>query len=507
MVPRAFLFSSAPSTKQQSSSSDEDDLPTPSPKAPRSRSRSRPRRRVEDTPLAKRPTKPISDIHSVPHTDPVLIPSSRASRTASLNSTPSRSIKKKPSNTTRPSLKNAANSRTGVPTSVANILQVTSIPRPPKRAPRGNAKRLPTGNNVEDFSKLLLEGVETGDLDGLVTDSPGSSSLGILLSPPDEDDDDKLTFESDHSPESGLSVRCSSSDSLPSLMNDTGSFTPSNDIPTPPRGSQKWLSEKKHPLVCPPEECTSDHPLLPMDSSTAEEEEDTDLPMLEPCEQDSTDRVRSLPKLGLSFKSNLTASLRALKSAAQTVSNFTNPSVQSEDFLTRSFFSFSPELTDDRRPTPTNLPPSPALRRYLNPIPTSPAEIHVYQEYPTDPFNKVQSCPASIQMQTYRRSSNDRSNKKGSSVSTAGDEPLPLPRQREPRENSNFLRMVVLEMNMRRRGKLRDDIPTRVKVYLPPRQGGSVRTSMLSNSSNTCRTENNKAIPQRWVGVSAVECS
>lgn len=381
---------------------------------------------------------------------------------------------------------------------------MTSIPRPQKKTFRRNTQRLPAGNNVEDFSKLLLEGLETSDLDGSdTTDPPGSHSLDILLSPPDEEDDDKFASESDHSPDASLSIRSSSMDSLPSLVNDIGSCTPSNDIATPPRSIQKWSSEKKHPLFCPSEECTSDHPLLPSSSTTE------DVPNFSPLDQNgqnSTSRGRSFPKLGMTFKSNLTASLRALKYAAQTVSNFTNSSVQPEDFLTQALFSFSPELTDDRRPIITDMPPSPALRRYLNPIPTSPAEIHVYQEFPTDPFNKTQSCPASIQMQTYRWTDKEHSNKKAINQSTTVDEPLPLPRQREPRENCNFLRMVVLEMNMRRCGKLRDDIPTRVKVYLPPRKGGNARTSALSSYSRSCHIVGNKTIPPRWVGVS-MECN
>ena len=489
------MFTSAAPTRQRSpTDNDDDDMPAPSPKAPRPRSRTR--NRIEDAARLQRSTRPMSDntTPSVTHTDPVVIPPSRASRkTSNLTTTPRKPTRRRPA-TTHPSL-----SRNGVPTSVSTILEVTSIPRPQKKGPHKNPQRLPSGNNVEDFSKLLLEGLETSDVDGSITDASASHSLDILLSPPGEDDDGKSALDSDLSPQTGLSVRSSSADSLPSLVNDTGSYalTPSNDIPTPPRFTHRGFSEKKYRLFSPSEECTLDHPLLPETPLISEEHSNLSL---ESDETDSTNRGRSLPKLGLTFKSNLTASLRAIKSAAQTVSNFANPSVQSEDFLTRSLFSFSPELTDDRRPIPTNLPASPALRRYLNPIPTSPAEIHIYQEYPTDPFNKIRSCPASIQMETYHHSEHDRSTKK---TASGADESLPIPRQREPRENCDFLRMVVLEMNMRRRGKLRDDIPTRVKVYLPPRKGGSSKT--LSTSSRSCRNESDKTTPQRWVGVS-VEC-
>jgi hypothetical protein len=44
------------------------------------------------------------------------------------------------------------------------------------------------------------------------------------------------------------------------------------------------------------------------------------------------------------------------------------------------------------------------------------------------------------------------------------------PRQREPRENSDFLRVIVLEMCMRKAGKLSDDGMGRARIWLPPRE-------------------------------------
>ena len=71
-----------------------------------------------------------------------------------------------------------------------------------------------------------------------------------------------------------------------------------------------------------------------------------------------------------------------------------------------------------------------------------------------------------------------------------------MSRQREPRENSDFLRVVVLEMNMRRRGKLREDIPTRARVWLPPRKSSPYR--LLGKYEDG----DDDTIPSRWVGVS-----
>lgn len=86
---------------------------------------------------------------------------------------------------------------------------------------------------------------------------------------------------------------------------------------------------------------------------------------------------------------------------------------------------------------------------------------------------------------------------------------LPAARQREPRENSDFLRMVVLEMNMRRSGKLRDDIPTRARIWLPPRKNGSQRFLSFGefpDVESESESESESTVPERWIGVS-VECS
>jgi hypothetical protein len=110
-------------------------------------------------------------------------------------------------------------------------------------------------------------------------------------------------------------------------------------------------------------------------------------------------------------------------------------------------------------------------------------------------------------MQTYRRSrgrGNRRNHfhvvapKNRDQYITFDPEVPPMSRQREPRENSDFLRMVVLEMNMRRRGKLREDIPTRARIWLPPRKNNPHRLTGEYEDG-----EDNDTVPSRWVGVSA----
>ena len=72
-----------------------------------------------------------------------------------------------------------------------------------------------------------------------------------------------------------------------------------------------------------------------------------------------------------------------------------------------------------------------------------------------------------------------------------------LPRQREPRENSNFLRVIVLEMNMRKAGKLSDASPAKAKLWLPARQTGK------NGAEDDGGESERNGIPQRWSVVNA----
>jgi hypothetical protein len=106
-------------------------------------------------------------------------------------------------------------------------------------------------------------------------------------------------------------------------------------------------------------------------------------------------------------------------------------------------------------------------------------------------------------MQTYRRTGGRSHRRNNFHIASRDkrftfDPEVPqMSRQREPRENSNFLRVVVLEMNMRRSGKLRDDIPTRARIWLPARK----TNNRLSGQYEDC--DDNDTVPSRWVGVSA----
>lgn len=494
MVPRAFLFSSAPFQKGA--------VPREKDSIPPDGNAIYHLNHKSDDAFSRIIDQAVADATVVTHTNPVIIPPKRSVRRIPVqNLNTGGRLRNGPAHST--SLRRSSSAQTldrEIPTSVASLLEATAIPLRRNATVRGS-RRLPPGKYLEDCSRLISEGTNARDDHGTVLDGSGLSPLDLLLSPPEEDNE-KSRLMSDFGSETPFSIRSVSTDSIPSLDHDLESFITS-DPATPSLSGQRRLSERRKQFS-PPEECATNHPLLEV-----EEIESIDSFFTSPKDFATPTKqaisFRSFPRLGSTFKSNLTASLRAIKSAAQTVSNFATPSVQPEDFLTRSLFSINPELTDDKRPLPMSGPPSPALRRYLNPIALSPAEMHVYHES-QDLNQNIHSCPVSIQMQTYHRSGSSSTkrgrfttgNSKGTDQSVCLFDPeLPPSRQREPRENSDFLRMVVLEMNMRRSGKLRDDIPTRAKIWLPPRK------PMLSSSDYG---DNEPSVPQRWIGAS-IECS
>ncbi|KAJ5152347.1 hypothetical protein N7492_010642 [Penicillium capsulatum] len=482
MVPRAFLFTSVPPQRamQPYTMKEQDIMPT-----------------------LKRPGLHSSSelgTYGSTNTTPVVIPPKRGSRTPVRREARPRA-QSKTCGSSRRSSSSSSHDRP-IPAAVASMLDATAIPVPRRTWSTRRPRKAPRGNPVGDFSRLMQQGIKSKDES--MSNGTGNSPLDILLSPPEYLDKDSSGNESEM--ETPFSVRSTSSESMPSLEPDAGSPSSSPFPPTP--GSQKSPSERRQLRFSHTEDCAFDHPLL-------EAEDECEFVQLEnlaePSIQDAVPTKRSasfgsFPRLKSSFKSNLTASLRAIKSAAQSVSTFATPSVQPEDFLTRSIFTITPELTDDRRPPPMQDPPSPALRRYLNPTPVSPAEMCVYHDHPHDATESSHVCAVSIQMQTYRRS-RGRGHKRNhfhvvsqgrEQLSTFDPEVPPMSRQREPRENSDFLRVVVLEMNMRRSGKLREDIPTRARIWLPPRKSNAYRLTGDYEDG-----DDNDTIPSRWVGVSA----
>jgi hypothetical protein len=325
------------------------------------------------------------------------------------------------------------------------------------------------------------------------------SPLDILLDRVDASEDDYgsslPSMEQDR--ERFSASRSISSESLstlpPSLDYDVASYSSHWDnLSTPDSIGRKSLSERKEKVVSSPpkEDCVLDHPLLHF--NIEDPEEITPINMSDAITiPPSTERFKS-------FKSNLTASLQALKDAAKSFSNFTAPSVPPEDLLTRSLLA--PKFTSEMRPKHLEELPSPALRRYLNPqsAPISPTELSMQLHDALMIDADAETHAPMIQMQTYdRRGRSSRSRRKTAESSTEADRahsPTPTVRQREPRENSDFLRVIVLEMNMRRVGKLDTKAIGKARIWLPPRKTGSGKSPALHSTSG---------VPERWLGTPA----
>ena len=334
-------------------------------------------------------------------------------------------------------------------------------------------------------------------------------SWNMLLSSPDELDPAYSSFGSDTTLDAGSIVRSLSTDSVPSLDEDSGSLTsPPNSVPSTPglsfrsrSGYERRAKEQSSKI----EDCILDHPLLvprAPDGSAPDEEDAAEV---------SESRAQGLSKPASVLRSNLSASLALIRSAARSISNFTAPAISRDEYLTRSLLSINPPFTDERRPLPMQDPPDPALRRYLNPINVSPLELHTHHDHPQPPSDRDR-CTASIQLQSYKRVSppSDKASappifvsskeRLGAAMVAAAEEPLstPGPRQREPRENSDFLRVIVLEMNMRRNGQLGEGVPGKARMSLPARQAGKKEAAKAVKSTSIERR-----VPRRWIGVGA----
>lgn len=66
----------------------------------------------------------------------------------------------------------------------------------------------------------------------------------------------------------------------------------------------------------------------------------------------------------------------------------------------------------------------------------------------------------------------------------------PLARQRDMRENSDFIRVAVMEMLMRKKGKLDDQKPGRARWALPPRIPPTKPYEISEDG-----------VPARWIAV------
>ncbi|TPX09436.1 uncharacterized protein E0L32_009324 [Thyridium curvatum] len=371
-----------------------------------------------------------------------------------------------------------------IPASVAALLAITNIPPPrSSRSLRRRAayeKRMTVDSIIEQSHEAEKE----------ISITLSKSPLDVLLSAPEDLEDDDISI-CDSTADSILSANTVSFESVPSLTDSftTGTISSLESPSTPPRRRRTKPTRKSlEPVSSPPGVQEVVHPL----SSPTIDVEELDFRVFEPASDASDKKAESrfpFRPLKSAFKSNLTASLRALRNAARSFSNMQLTSIPPEDFLTRSILTLDPRIpyTDERRPPPLEDEPSAALRRYLNP--TTSARIESRPSEAGRPAGQSRTAfTASIQMQTYKVSRarsgspmsfrspyGSRPTSSGSSASTQKSLPLafdalPGPRQREVRENPDFIRIAVMEMAMRKNGKLDDRKPGRARLALPPRK-------------------------------------
>lgn len=369
------------------------------------------------------------------------------------------------------------------------------------------------------------------------------SPLEVLLSPPDDfgTEDDMSTCESPD----GSSLRHTVSlDSVPSLAGDSyitdaiSSFDSSSYFSSGPvRRTRSPVRKSLEPMRSLPDVLRDEHPLaLSLDNDDDEDGYGNYPVMLEAVEEPSMSSfAEPFKPLRAVFKSNLTASLRALRSAAKSFSSINFPSLPPDDLLSRSILTIDPNVpyTDERRPPVTEEMPSAELRRYLNPT-TRSLEAQQPQDGPPRPRL------AAIQMQTYKvhrsrvpssppgllpsalppAANCTTTNTTTTAAAAAGTTvanvsggptqkpdlqaqrqqlPMMLPsvvRQREIRENPDFIRIAVMEMAMRRRGKLDDRKPGRARWALPPRKALPIK------SDDTVADEiGPNGVPIRWIPI------
>jgi hypothetical protein len=489
LAPRSFLFSRQQTPEPPTFRNSKDD---------RTKSRERTR-----SPAIKHEAATLtsnSDAGSRPSTptSPVVIPT-RANRDPAQHQRPEVRAERHQSGRKQSQARaserraRAVHSPDSIPPSVAALLAITAIP-PPRSS---NGPQRPSGAQQRLTVDSILKNTAVSEKEFSM--SLGKGPLDFLLSPPDDIDED--TVGSEMGPGSLISTRTISSELIPSLDGSVSSSPSYASVTTPgSRGKRSLPTRGMRRLSSPPGETVFDDPL----SRSSIDLDSLDFRVFERpqtiYEKKSSTQTVELPRRKSAFKSNLTASLKALRSAARSFSTMATPLVTPDDFLTRSIISIDPRVpfTDERMPPRLEDTPTPALRRYLNPTTNAPIEAHIPSSSLTQTMSAPR-CTTSIQMQTYKISRSSQSSTLSiisRRTQTTPEEVFadvatgPLARQRDMRENSDFIRVAVLEMAMRRKGKLDDQKPGRARWALPPRKPSTKPYEIGQNG-----------VPVRWVAV------
>ncbi|EMC98074.1 hypothetical protein BAUCODRAFT_412362 [Baudoinia panamericana UAMH 10762] len=474
MVPRAYSYSSSP---PQALHMSEKISGRKGSRKHAAHIERRPATRPE--PSARTVTEPVK-----PASKPMAVPKPERSYSGTAQSVPTR---------TRKAVRRlpATHIANALPPAVAALLAVTEIP-PPKPHQLRRKSRDQRRVSIDE----LVSSWKSDDT--LRASYSSSSALSVLLEDANRDVEPCSASHDSQGEMMFLHARSASSDSVPSLDADDRSVLSMGSPSTPGslrsrKSNSNLKRDRARSVALVVEDTTLDHPLVPPQPIDS----DDDIILITPSSRPKATRPKA------TFTSNLTTSLRALKNAtigsitsfsiSTSISPAQRPSAQrfTDDVLWAHPFLF-PQLSSEIRPTVEGTPTE-AQRRYLNPLPLSFEEQEApFQQALHAPYlaERIDDAPT-IPMQTYTRARRRASEKRSSSPdpsTEAGRALLALAgvRQREPRENSDFLRVVVLEMNMRREGKLDSG---KARIWLPPRQV----TGVLSES------------PLRCVGLSAYD--
>ena len=465
IVPRAFRYRNE---KETVPNTQDEKVMMSKPKTPH--------RSAADKGRVDRPSK-MMRIGSVPAATPsvpVLIPTRSQSVNKRLDEVVRKSAEEKQQNN------KGINEQYGKKSPTTEVLGATSI-SPFSTYPHS---RMPNSFRKRSSGLQVIEGIDP-EAPRNTLSSLSPRSWDLLQTLPENCEIATPNFRNDPVPASLASGRSSTS-SLPSLDYDRSSSRFSSSPSTPGNTPRKSYRREKSFSSSFTEDCGDDHPLFPATNRECEVQSGRG-PYPSDAEALVPDVVMPTIRSRLSFKSNLTASLRQIKSAARSFSNFNISSNQHNNAYNPSVLLDPPHLTDDRRPVIFEEIPGPALRRYLNPLIAS--RRHSIDE----------SCKGSVQMQTYQKIITSSTNATSPPIFTPSARvqiecdlltpEIGTPRQREPRVNSDFLRVIVLEMNMRKAGKLKLEAPGRARIYLPPREA----TKSQTLSSDT--------VPRRWSGI------
>ncbi|MBE7181892.1 MAG: hypothetical protein INR71_11925, partial [Terriglobus roseus] len=323
-----------------------------------------------------------------------------------------------------------------LPPAVAALLAMTAIPPHRKGQKRRQVQAPSTRPRHMSLSELVDEwhAMDLGDASSF---SPSSPAMEFLLSSPDHESALARSPSDDELPDRfTFAARSQSDDSIPSLDSECRSLQsavdPVTPLPSAPSGgetssvksvgSARREKDKWSPRSV---DCACDHPLL---QTSVPDSPDTDSSPLSPPRQRHLERklhhralhrqhhrhyhprhllqhVPSRQRLQPSshpsvqpvkyqtskswrplsnFRSNLTASLETLKSAATSISNFTAPSLTPDDYLSQSLFDTITPYRSEVRPRFSGIPNA-QVRRYFNPGPPpagdTPLEFHLHNSY------------------------------------------------------------------------------------------------------------------------------